>query len=168
MPQLVAAARLQTVFGADIGLGDEAEISEVYEELMASLQTPTLRITTPAGNRAEARAWIAYLYRKRRQSALERLELTAGDIVEIDGSDQVSEVSSIGSQGRVYFRGTGSGAWPGQLIVRSRKDDNSLEARELRRQVANIVALSARIEYPNLAELHHRRYNVETALTLER
>lgn len=169
MPQLVAAARLQTVLGADIGLGDEAEISEVYEELMASLQTPTLRITTPAGNRAEARAWIAYLYLKRRQSALERLELTAGDIVEIDGSDQVSEVSSIGSHGRVYFRGTGSGgAWPDQLIVRSRKDDNSSEARELRRQVANNVALSARIEYPNLAKLHElRRYEVETALTLE-
>jgi hypothetical protein len=135
MPQLVAAARLQTALGADIGSGDEAGIDEVYEDLMASLQTPTLRITTRAGNRTEARAWIAYLYLKHRQHALERLELMAGDIVEIDGSEQVAEVSSIGSQGRVYFRGTGSGgAWPDQLIVRSRKDVDSAEARELRRQ----------------------------------
>jgi hypothetical protein len=123
MPQLVAAARLQTALGADIGSGDEVDIDEVYADLMASLQTPTLRITTPAENRAEARAWIAYLYLKRRQHALERLELMAGDIVGIDGSEQVAEVSSIGSQGRVYFRGTGSGgAWPDQLIVRSSKE----------------------------------------------
>jgi hypothetical protein len=61
MPQLVAAARLQTALGADIGSDDEAGIDEVYEDLMASLQTPTLRITTPAGNRAEARAWITWI-----------------------------------------------------------------------------------------------------------
>jgi hypothetical protein len=128
MPQLVAAARLQTALGADIGFGDEIGIDEVYEDLMASLQTPSLRITTPAGNRAEARAWITYLYLKRRQQALVRLELMAGDIVEIDGSEQIGEVSSIGSQGRIYFRGAGSGgAWPDQLIVRSRKDDDSTE-----------------------------------------
>ena len=169
MPQLVAAVRLQTALGADIGTGDEAGIDEVYEDLMASLQTPTLRITTHARNRAEARAWIAYLYLRRRQHALERLELRAGDIVEIDGSEQVAEVSSIGSQGRIYFRGTGSGgAWPDQLIVRSRKDDDSAEARELKRQVTNNVALSARSEFPNLAKLSQlRRYGVETALTLE-
>jgi hypothetical protein len=169
MPQLVAAARLQTVLGADIGSDDEAQIDEVYEDQMASLQTATLRITTPAGNRAEARAWIAYLYLKRRQHALERLELMAGDIVEIDGLEQVAEISSIGSQGRVYFRGTGSGgAWPDQLVVRSRKADDSADARELRRQVANNAELSARIEFPNLAKLTQlRRYEVETALTLE-
>lgn len=98
-----------------------------------------------------------------------RLELMAGDIVEIDGSEQVAEISSIGSQGRVYFKGMGSGgAWPDQLIVRSRKDDNSAEARELRRQVANNAALSARIEFPNPAKLNQLcSYEVETALTLE-
>ena len=169
MPQLVAAARLQTALGADVGSSDETEIDEVHEDLMASLQTPTLRITTLAGNRAEARTWIAYLYLKRRQHALERLELMAGDIVEIDRSEQVAEISSIGSQGRVYFKGTGSGgAWPDQLIVRSRKNDDSAEARELRREVANNVALSARIEFPTLAKLNElRRYEVETALTLK-
>jgi hypothetical protein len=95
-----------------------------------------------------------------------RLELVAGDIVEIDGSEQVAEVSSIGSQGRIYFRGTGSGgAWPDQLIVRSRKDDDSAEARELKKQAANNVALSARMEFPSLAKLNQlRRYEVETAL----
>jgi len=169
MPRLVAAARLLTALGADIGSSDEAGIDEVHEDLMASLQTPTVRITAPAENRAEARAWIAYLYLKRRQQALVRLGLMAGDIVEIDGSEQVAEVSSIGSQGRIYFRGTGSGgAWPDQVVVRSRKGDDCAEARELRRQVANNVALSARIEFPNLAKLNQlRRFEVETALTLE-
>jgi hypothetical protein len=74
MPQLVAAARLQTALGADIGSGDEARIDEVYEDLMASLQTPMTRITTPAGSRAEARAWITYLYLKRREQALVRVD----------------------------------------------------------------------------------------------
>jgi hypothetical protein len=170
MPQLVAAVRLQTALGADIGSDDEAEIGEVQDGLMASLQTSTLRITTPAANRAEATAWIAYLYLKRRRQALVRLELMAGDIVEIDGSAQVGEVSSIGCQRRIYFRGTGGGgAWPDQLIVRNRKEDEeSAEVRELKKQVANNIALGARIEFPNLAKLNQlRRYEVETALTLE-
>src|SRR5688500_15979797 len=93
----------------------------------------------------------------------------AGDIVEVDASEQVAEVSSIGSQGRVYFRGGGTGgAWPDQLIVRSRKDDDSAEARELKKQVANSMAQSARIVFPSLAKLTQLgRYEVETALNLE-
>jgi hypothetical protein len=42
MPRLVAASRLQTGLGADVGSSDDAAFDEVYEELMASLQTPCL------------------------------------------------------------------------------------------------------------------------------
>jgi hypothetical protein len=46
--------------------------------------------------------------------------------------------------------------------------NDSAAARELRRQVANNVALSARVESASLAKLNQlRRYEVETALTLE-
>jgi len=169
MPQLVAAARLQTALGADIGSGEQVEIEEVYEEQMALLQMPMLRITTRAENRAEAKAWILYLYLMRRRQALERLKLMAGDIVEIDGSEQIAEVSSIGSQGRIFFKGTGSGgAWPDQLIVRSRRGEDSAEAHELRKQVANSIALRARNEFISLVKLNQLgRYEVGTALTVE-
>jgi hypothetical protein len=96
VPQLVAAARLQTALEADIGSADEFDIGEVREDILAELETPTLRIRTPAENRTEADAWIAFLRLKRRQHALQNLELMAGDIVEVDGTDQATEVSMRG------------------------------------------------------------------------
>ncbi|GEP60235.1 hypothetical protein RSO01_74010 [Reyranella soli] len=44
MLQLVAAAKLQTALGADVGSADEAEVGEVQDDMITSLQTPTLRI----------------------------------------------------------------------------------------------------------------------------
>jgi hypothetical protein len=169
MPQLVAAARLQTALGADMGSTDESAVDEVQDDILAALEAPTLRITTPPENHAEAEAWIAYLRLKRRQQALERLELMAGDIVEVDGSEQIAEASSIGSQGRIYFKGSGSGgAWPDKLTVRCRKDANTAEARALMKQASNSVASNARADYISGAKLHQlRRYEVESALTLD-
>src|SRR5215831_13524919 len=74
MPQLVAAARLQTALGADIGSIDEFDINEVRIDILAALETPTFRITTPPENRTEADTWISFLRLKRRQHALQNLE----------------------------------------------------------------------------------------------
>ena len=103
MPQLVAAARLQTALGNDIGTEGTFEIHDTQWQLMEALQTTEFRITTPS-NRAEARSWIAYLYLRRRQKALRRLELNAGDVVGYPDVDSAFEVSSIGTDGRVYFK----------------------------------------------------------------
>jgi hypothetical protein len=153
MPQLVAAAGLRTALGADIGSSDEFDVSDFQEYTLAALETPTLRITTPPENSADASAWITFLRLKRRQQALQNLELMAGDIVEADGTDLASEVSSIGSNGRVYFKGSGSRrAWPDQLIILCRKDDNTKKARNLKQKAANAVALHARTDAWTLAK----------------
>jgi hypothetical protein len=169
MPQLIAAARLQTALGADIGSTNQFDINEGREDILAELETPTFRITTPPENRVEADAWIAFLRLKRREQALQNLELMAGDIVEVDGTDQAYEVSSIGSDGRVYFKGNGNrGAWPDQLSVLCRKDDNTEQSHEFRRKAANGAALRARVDSWTEAKRYELlRFKVEAPLTLQ-
>jgi hypothetical protein len=169
MPQLVAAARLQAALGADIGSTDEFNVDEVRQDILAALETPTLRITTPPEDRTEADAWIAFLRLKRRQQALENLKLMAGDIVEVDGADQVYEVSSIGSNGRVYFKGsTSGGAWPDQLAILCRKADDTKQARDLKGKAANTAALRARADSWTLAKRSELlRFEVDAPLTLQ-
>ena len=169
LPQLVAAARLQAALGADIGSTEEFDVDEVRQDILAALATRTLRVTTPPEDRTEADAWIAFLRLKRRQQALENLELMAGDIVELDGADQVYEVSSIGSNGRVYFKGsTSGGAWPDQLTVLCRKADDTERARDLKRKAANSAALRARADAWTLAKRSDLlRFEVDAPLTLQ-
>jgi hypothetical protein len=169
LPQLVAAARLQAALGADIGSTDEFDVDQVQQDILAALETPTLRVTTPPEDHTEADAWIAVLRLKRRQQALENLELMAGDIVELDGADQVYEVSSIGSNGRVYFKGsTRGGAWPDQLTVLCRKADDTEQARDSKRKATNSAVLRARAGARTLAKRSELlRFEVDAPLTLQ-
>jgi hypothetical protein len=169
MPQLVAAARLQNALGADIGSTDESYVNEVQEEILTALKTSKLRITTPPRNSEEARAWIAFLRLKRRKQALTNLKLMTGDIVEVSGINDANEVSSIGSNGRVYFKGSGGGgAWPDQLTVLCRKDDTTKKAGELKRKAINSAALRARIGSWTLAKQDElKRFEVTAPLTLQ-
>ncbi|OEO31722.1 hypothetical protein VW23_001030 [Devosia insulae DS-56] len=142
MPRLVAAARLQTVLGDDIAGESISEVLEVQHELMESLQTTKVRITTPAANRSEARGWIEYLFLRRRQNALRRLEINAGDIVGYPDIEGAYEVSSIGEDGRVYFKGARTGsAWPDRLVVKARAGDVGREAQDVRRAAASRASL---------------------------
>lgn len=169
LPQLVAAARLQAALGADIGSIDKFDMNGLQQEILAALETPSFRVTTPPEDRTEADAWIAVLRLKRRQEALETLALMAGDIVELGGADQVYEVSSIGSNGRVYFKGsTSGGAWPDQLTVLCREADDTEQARDLKRKAANSVALRARADAWTLAKRSELlRFEVNAPLTLQ-
>ncbi len=147
LPQLVAAARLQSALGSEIGAPEAAEVREVQEEIIQDLSTRSLRATSKPQDSREAEAWITYLRLKRRQKAIEKLRLSAGDIVEVNGNNgrQIAEVSSIGSNGRIHFKGGGgAGAWPDLITVLCRKGDNSRRARNLKRQAANKIALRAR------------------------
>ena len=154
---------------ADIGSTGAFDIDQVQEEILAALETPTLRITTPPENRTEADAWIAFLRLKRREQALKNLKLMTGDIVEVDGADQANEVSSIGSNGRVYFKGsTSGGTWPDQLTVLCRKDDDTEQGRDLKRKAASTAALRARVDSWTLAKRGELlRFEVDAPLTLQ-
>src|SRR5262249_35169642 len=169
MPQLVAAVRLQTLLGADIGSTNESDVEEIQKDILGELETPTLRITTPPENRTEADAWIVFLRLKRREQALENLKLMAGDIVEVSGADQANGVSSIGSGGRVYFKGsTSGGAWPDQITILCRKDGDTEQARDLKRKAANTAALRARTDSWTLAKRTELLgFKVDAPVTLE-
>jgi len=149
LPQLVAAARLQSALGTEIGAPEVAEVREVQEEIIQDLSTRSLRVTSKPQDSREAAAWITYLRLKRRQKAIEKLQLSAGDIVEVNGNNgrQIAEVSSIGGNGRIHLKGGGgAGAWPDLIAVLCRNGDDSRRARDLKREAANQVALRARAD----------------------
>jgi hypothetical protein len=149
LPQLVAAARLQSALGTEIGAPEVSEVREMQEEIIRDLSTRSLRVVPKPQDSREAEAWITYLRLKRRQKAIEKLQLSAGDIVEVKGNDgqQIAEVSSVGGDGRIHLKGGGgAGAWPDLITVLCRKDDDSRRARDLKRKAANQIALRARAE----------------------
>jgi hypothetical protein len=122
--RLVAAARLQNALGTEPGLGDPAPANEIQHEILEDLGSSDEADPLPA-DRREADAWIECLRLKARCRALERLQIEAGDIVKVESSDydRLEEVSSIGNDGRVYFKGgLGGRAWPDVVTVRARKE----------------------------------------------
>ena len=104
---------------------------------------------------SEAEAWACYLRLLRRVEHLERTKIEAGDIVEINAEGRFAEVSSIGEEGRVYFKGGyGAGSWPDLLTVRARRNVNSLDAELMRKKARNCAAQTAPIG--EWSELKHR------------
>ena len=69
-----------------------------------------------------------------------------GDIVEVLGPEsQFEEVSSIGSDGRIHFKGGGgAGAWPDKIVVRCKRGDDTATPLPLRRRAVNRAALRSR------------------------
>ena len=141
---------------------------DVQYEIIKDLRTDDDFDPAPL-DRREADAWIYFLRLKTRQRALERLEVEAGDLVKAIGSggELLAEVSSIGSTGRIHFKGgQGTGAWPDVVTVCCRKRDDGDVARALRRVAANQVASRARTDRWSLgkqAELEE--FKVKAPLT---
>ena len=136
LPRLVASVRLQTALGAEVGFPavSTAPCSDAQWDLISSLETKDRPTFLPL-NWREANAWIYYLRLKNRQGELEKLQVEAGDIVQVikPGGGPIEEVSSIGGDGRIYFKGgAGAGAWPDMIVFRCKKHDDSTDARELR------------------------------------
>jgi len=138
-------------------------------EFLSNLNTQRARHPHVQASQHEAEAWIEFYLLKRRQQGLERLQLEAGDIVEVkdSGSERLEEVVSIASNGRVHFKG-GHGAreWPDKVTVRCRKGTDTPEAKLLRKAAANRAAMRSRSnEFSYAKERELANFRVTTLLT---
>lgn len=87
----------------------------------------------------EATIWINQLRLLRRASDLGRNKLQEGDLVRRSGSTSLPPaiVSSVGDDGRIYFKGGLGSAWPDQLTVLHRAAETSSAAEAARRTAEN-------------------------------
>jgi hypothetical protein len=139
IPRLVAAVVLRQALGDALHLPAPRPLSERYSALLRILRRPSDPQIEPQ-NDDDAEAWVTHLRLLRRRECLSRLKVDEGDLVKTM-ADEVAEVSSIGDDGRLYFRGgRGFGAWPDQVEIVVRSSDNSYAAKEQRRQTGNIAA----------------------------
>ena len=138
-PRVVAAATLRVALEPVIGNHITSAPVERFKEYLASLRHDS-DPAIDAANGEEASAWIEYLHLVRRREALARLRLCEGDIVKTP-HHEVARVSSIGADGRVYFRGgLGQSSWPDVVEVLARADDHSTAAGSLRKRAADMAA----------------------------
>jgi hypothetical protein len=140
LPKIITAAMLRLALAEVLNLEPPHQISDRHKELLQTLQRATDPPISPE-TEEEAVAWIIYLRLMRRRESLADLELNEGDVVETMMGD-LAKVSSIGEDGRIYFKGgLGFGAWPDQITIKARKDDVSDAATEFRQQAENMAAL---------------------------
>ncbi len=139
IPRVVAAATLRVALEPVTRNHITSAPVERFEEHLASLRHDS-DPAVDAAHGEEASAWIEYLHLVRRREALARLRLCEGDIVTTP-HHEVAQVSSIGADGRVYFRGgLGQSSWPDLVEVLARADDHSTAADSLRERAANMAA----------------------------
>lgn len=147
-PHLVAAAQLRLALQRHLHLRRirhwNSEGQDTYvAELAARAGAPVPHYDTAE----EGEAWIQVLHLQLRREALEQLRLSRGDIVQVVAEtteQRYEEVSSIGEDGAVYFKGNAR-AWPDQLTVHVQKGDTSGAALVLRQKAANNAAHRRRL-----------------------
>ncbi len=135
-PRIVAAAMLRIALNEELALPAARPVSEwLISRLRILHQTSDPPISPQTEEEAEA--WVTHLRLIARRESLSNLQVCEGDIVETkDG--EVALVSSIGRDGRVYFKGgRGFGSWPDLVSIVSRRDDQSQSAR---RQAENTAS----------------------------
>lgn len=130
-PRLVAAALLRIALRDELDLHPRLEGSTADEESLAALQEEDVDFSESA-TPEERWAHRAHDYILQRIAAHEKLRLVSGDLVLL-ADKKPAEVSSIGKDGRVYFKGgAGFGAWPDRIKRVVRRGDASGGARRLR------------------------------------
>jgi len=170
VPKIVAAARLHVALASHLCLPADTAASESALNFLADLNPQKAADPRVVDSQAEAAAWIRFSLLERRVQCLERLlGLEAGDIVEISDSagGRLAEVTSIGGDGRVYFKGgQNAGAWPDLIALRCRKDDSSQLARDSKRDAANqAAARSKRSEWSSAKDRELKEFRVHSAIT---
>lgn len=141
-PKLIADSILRLKLNSDLDLGVPRAMSEGQCFRIGEL-SKTSDFQFHPKTFIEAEAYIDYLRLMRRAESIKKLQLRGGDIVRtIDGD--VAEISSMGKEGRVYFKGgRGFGSWPDLLSIIARSSDYSDEAKAAKKEAANIVARRA-------------------------
>jgi hypothetical protein len=171
LPKLVAAARLKVAYASALCIDPVHPPADSQLEFLSGLNEKRARDSNVLADHLEAEAWINFYLLKRRKENLEKLQIEAGDIVQIEdsGGTRLEEVASIATDGLIYFRG-GHGAreWPDRVTVKARGSDNSRKARALKKVTANQAsARSTSREFSRVKELELRPYKVTARLTLE-
>lgn len=139
-PSIIAAALLRLRLCEQLKMSVKTDSPrettiEWIQELWQGAEPPIVPET-----QEEADAWVDYLFLARNRESIRQLQLSEGDVV-ATSDGLLAEVSSIGDDGRVYFRGgCGFKAWPDRLALVARTDDRSVEASDARRQARNIAA----------------------------
>jgi hypothetical protein len=142
MPRIVAAATLRLTLAEELNIPPPRQITERYKRRLQILRGPSDAHISPK-TEEEAEAWVMYLRFMRRQENLSKLKLSEGDVVETKYGE-MAEVSSIGQDGRVFFKGgRGFCSWPDLITVVARIDDNSESARKARIKAKNTAARHA-------------------------
>ncbi len=137
LPYLVVAAKLRDNLAKILDMPRPKEPNLFQMSRIEFLKIDSDGIIEPKSN-SEAEAWGKHLSLIRRMEHLKRLQIESGDIVEVISENYFAEVSSIGEEGRVYFKGgNGAASWPDLLEVRAKRDDQSLEASAFRKQSSN-------------------------------
>jgi hypothetical protein len=140
LPALVAAAKLESALASELCKPEPARITEGQEETLGEIAPANIY----PQNGQEAAAWIQYLRLMQRRQHLATLALNAGDVVRTQRGS-LAVVSSIGTDGRVYFKGGyGNVSWPDLLSVVTRENDTSEEAARLRTEANNQAAAPQR------------------------
>lgn len=143
LPAPVAAARLRVALG-DVLL-EHAAIGVELPDVLSDIETE-LGITEPAvlttRTRAEVSAWFQSRYMLMTVRGLRELRPEPDDVVvEHRVGAALRTVSSVGRDGRVYFRG-GRSSWPNHLTAVIRSDEH--DQQEHRATAANTVRLERR------------------------
>src|SRR5215203_2263725 len=135
-PKVIAAPLLRVALAEQLGLIASNAHTDRYEARIEALRRESDPAITPKTDK-EAEAWVLYLRLVHRRESLIRLKLEEGDVVKtID--DEVAEISSIGQDGRVFFKGgRGFRAWPDTISLVARRDDDSQSARMAQQEAKN-------------------------------
>jgi hypothetical protein len=141
-PKVVAAALLRVALAEQLGLVPSNALTDRYEARIEALRPVSGPAIAPKTDE-EAAAWLLYLRLVRRRESLIRLKLEEGDVVETnDGA--LAEISSIGEDGRVFFKGgRGFRAWPDTISLVARRDDDSQSARMAQQEARNTATRRA-------------------------
>jgi hypothetical protein len=170
-PAVVAGARLQTALSDPLFVTAARSSTAAQRDLLEMLSREDDLPYPSTLEHCEAEGWILCFWLRRRQRALQALELHAGDVVTLSESagDLCYQVASIGDNGRVYFRGgMGRSAWPDQLMMVSRSSESDETARDARSRAANQAAMRAKTDHWSLAkQAELSDFEVKQALTRE-
>jgi hypothetical protein len=166
-PRIIAAAKLRVALAKELYLPPAHPVSERTKSLLNILQSATGILSDPL-NEDEGAAWVIHLRLVQRYRSLEQVMPCPGDVVSTN-TDELAIISSIGEDGRIYFKGgRGFGAWPDQISMIAPVDDENDTAEQNRRKAENLAATrSLSSGWSNARRQELSKYLVEIPLSEE-